>query len=439
MVGRIKVIAIDSSLKETLHRQIETELDCVLTAWFPRSLDTEHGGFLCDFDYRWKPAGSQQKMLEYQARQTIAAARSAMRSAALREVASHGFRYLRDHMWDSRFGGWFRLLDRTGNPLDEAKHGHGSSYAVSACVRCYELTGEPGCLELAKAAFTWLDEHAHDHAHGGYFVLYRRDGVPILKMDQGAIPERTRDAIGTPIGFKDANTTSDLLNCFADLYRVWPDALLRERLEELLCIVRDRLVVAPGLMHMYAHPDWTPLPDFVRYGQVLRSANHLLSAAEALHNAVDPLTTRVTKSMVDMMLRVAWDSNQGGFHLAGSSFGPVYIEDTMVFVRDKAWWPQAEGMKALLAMARLHPSEADNYVSHFAQLWQYIREYIIDAKRGGWLAAGRDTNPEAGKRPKASVWKDCSHESEALLDCLSLLVSQVVPRKKFSGPSALDR
>ena len=45
---------------------------------------------------------------------------------------------------------------------------------------------------------------------------------------------RYRDAIGTPIGYKDANTTSDLLKAFADLFRVWPDALLRTRLEEML-------------------------------------------------------------------------------------------------------------------------------------------------------------------------------------------------------------
>ena len=172
---------------------------------------------------------------------------------------------------------------------------------------------------------------------------------------------------------------------------------------------------------MYFHPDWRPLPDFVRYGQVLRSANHLLFAAEALHGAADPLTTQVVKSMVDTMRRVAWDPANGGFHLAGSSFGPVHIEGTIVFVRDKSWWPQAEGMKSFLTMARLHASEAGNYVSNFVQLWQYIKKYIIDAKHGGWLAVGLDTNPADWKRPKASMWKDCSHETEALLDCLPIL------------------
>ena len=328
-------------------------------------------------------------------------------------------------MWDQSLGGWYRCLNQSGDPLEGAtKHGHGTAYAISACVACYDTTGDPECLELAKLAFSWLEEHAHDDKHGGYFVFYAREGKPILSTDQGHRPPGdNRDAIGTPIGCKDANTNSDLLKAFADLYRVWPDPLLRQRLEEVLCIVRDRLVVAPGLMHMYANPDWTPLPDVVRYGQILRTAIILLSASESLFGTLDSMTERIAKSMVDTMLRIAWDRDQGGFHLAGSSFGPLRLEDTVVFVRDKVWWAQADGLRALLAMARLHPDDRIDYASHFVRLWQYVKKYVIDAKRGGWLSAGLDTNPEARKRPKATVWKDASHEIEALLDSLRMLNS----------------
>jgi len=412
------------AMKDRLRGQLQKELHDVLSAWFPRSVDREYGGFLCDFDNRWRPSGLQHKMLEYQARQTIAAARGAhhfARPDVLREAAQHGFRYLKETMWDSGQGGWFRMLDRIGNPLESAtKHGHGSAYAISACVACYELTGDPECLALAKSGFAWLEAHAHDGRHGGYFVFYQRDGTPILNSDQQR-SSQTRDAIGTPIGLKDANTTTDLLACFADLYRVWPDAVLRERLAELLSILRDRLVVAPGVMHMYAHPDWTPVPDFARYGQILHSADHLLSASQALAGAVDPISEQVAKGMVDTMLRVAWDPQKGGFYLAGSSFGPTYIEDMTVFVGNKCWWFQATGMKALLSMAQLRPADANEYMSYFVHLWEYVRQYLIDKKYGGWFPAGLDTNPEASKRPKASLWKDSSHETQALVDCLMML------------------
>jgi mannobiose 2-epimerase len=413
------------SMKILLRGELETELRRLVDVWFPRSVDREHGGFLCDFNRRWRPSGAQHKMLEYQARQTTASARAAAQFpdlAFLREAALHGFRYLEEKMWDHRYGGWYRILDRNGEPLEEAtKHGHGFGYAISACVACYELTRDPNCLDLAKTAFAWLEEHARDDKHGGYFVFYRQDGAPILSRD--AAPRGIRDHIGTPIGFKDANTTSDLLDSFSDLYRVWPDALLRTRLEEMLHIMRDRLVVPPGLMHMYAQPDWTPLPDFVRYGQIIHSSNHLWLASEALAGAADRVTARVSKSMVDTMLRVAWDAEKGGFHFAGSTFGPINFEGTVLFVRNKSWWPQAEGMKALLAMARLYPDEADFYLERFVRQWGYVKRYLIDAKHGGWFSTGLDTNPEAAKEPKATMWKDASHETRALLACLRLLDS----------------
>ena len=414
-------------IKERLRDEFEMELHRHMRIWFPRTIDREHGGFLCNFNYRWKPSGPQLKMLEYQARETSAAARAAAHFPDLKhlpEAAAHGFQYLKERMWDRSLGGWYRMLDRTGEPLEGAtKHGHGSAYAISACVACYELTMNRECLELAKLAFTWLEEHAHDNRHGGYFVFYRRDGKPILWGDEGPVPGQTRDPIGTPFGFKDGNTTADLLACFADLYRVWPDTVLRKRLEEMLCIMRDHFVVAPGVMHMFVHPDWTPVPDFARYGQTLHAAMHLLAASKALGGAVDPVTERVSASILDTMLRIAWDPDHGGFHLAGSSFGPTYMDDNVIYVRDKLWWVQADAMSVLLEIARLRPADETEYLRHFVRLWEYVKKYLIDAKHGGWFSAGLDTNPEARRRPKATLWKDCKHETEALLDCLMLLDS----------------
>jgi mannobiose 2-epimerase len=200
-----------------------------------------------------------------------------------------------------------------------------------------------------------------------------------------------------------------------------------------LRIVRDRLVVAPGLMHMFSNPDWTPQPDVVRYGQILRSAIILLAASESLYGTLDATTAATAKSMVDTMLRVAWDRDQGGFHLAGSALGAVRLEEAVVFVRDKVWWAQADGLRALLAMAGLHPGDAIGYALHFERLWRYVNDNLIDAKRGGWFSAGLDTNPEARKRPKATAWKDASHEIEALLECLRML-NAPQPRSPESSP-----
>jgi mannose/cellobiose epimerase-like protein (N-acyl-D-glucosamine 2-epimerase family) len=97
-------VELHETITESLRHQFRTELHNILSAWFPRSVDREHGGFLCDFENRCRPSGLQHKMLEYQARQTIAAARGTpqfSRPDVLREAALNGFRYLKETVADS--------------------------------------------------------------------------------------------------------------------------------------------------------------------------------------------------------------------------------------------------------------------------------------------------------------------------------------------------
>ena len=80
-------------------------------------------------------------------------------------------------------------------------------------------------------------------------------------------------------------------------------------------------------------------------------------------------------------------------------------------------------MRALLRMALLYPDDERNYRQRFHQLWSYIKEYIIDERRGGWLWVGKDARPRRWRSAKATPWKEPSHEVHSLLECLRLLRS----------------
>src|SRR5262249_24438429 len=152
----------------------------VIDVWFPRSLDREYGGFLCDFDRRWKSCGLNDKLLEFQARHTWFAAEASLvypRNESLREAVQHGFSYLRDALWDETSGGWFSRLDRAGKPLQERKRTDGFAYAILACIATSRATSEPAALHLARESFEWIHRHAWDSQYGGYFKQLRRDGT----------------------------------------------------------------------------------------------------------------------------------------------------------------------------------------------------------------------------------------------------------------------
>ncbi len=399
----------------------------VLDTWFPRSLDTTHGGFLCDFDRRWTASGPHDKLLEFQGRHLCAAAdacRLYPDELRFREAMEHGFRFLREVMWDHEAGGWFHRLDRTGNRLEHGtKHSHGIAYGLDACVAVYEASGDPAALELAKAGFQWLDEHAWDRAHGGHFGFLTRDGRAILEPAQSPWPTEL-DTIGSPLGLKDLNVHSDLLETFLRLYRIWPDPVVAARLAESVDIISRRMLVPQtGALHYYATPDWQPIPHLVRAGYQFQAAYRLTMAPELTGAAGALLRTATT--LMEHVLRHSRDDN-GGFWYAAPGALPLELHGQLLSVQHKPWWVQVEGLKTFLVLSRLAP-ENPQYLREFEALWELIEKQYLDSRYGGFYAYGlRRRHRMPGMAPKeftvkGHAWKDARHEARALLTCIEIL------------------
>lgn len=71
----------------------------------------------------------------------------------------------------------------------------------------------------------------------------------------------------------------------------------------------------------------------------------------------------------------------------------------------------------MLTLAATFPD--DDYAQRASQLWTYIDAHIIDHRRGGWNAVGRDSPGFDRKAPKATVWKDPCHEGFALIGAVA--------------------
>ncbi|HUG27740.1 MAG TPA: AGE family epimerase/isomerase [Gemmatimonadales bacterium] len=401
----------------------------VLDPWFPRCIDRDYGGFLCDFDRMWRPCGTHDKLLEFQARQTLTAA-EALRfypdDQRLRLAAVHGVRCLREVMWDREAGGWYHLTDRAGQPLEaQTKHTHGFAYAIQACAAVHAVTGDPEALVHAKEGFAWMDRLARDEVHGGYFGFLSRDGVPIMDAAQCPWPAE-RDTVNTEFGLKDLNVHSDLVETFVYLYRVWPDATVGARLHEILDIVTKRMVVpSTGAMHFFVTPDWHPIPHLIRAGYQCHNAFRILMAI-GLAGDADHLR-RSARLMVDHALRYLVDHDTGGFYYASPGAGPETLRGHDIRVKSKDWWVQMEALKALRAIARLIPEE-EKYARAFQVQWRYVQRYLLDEEFGGVYSAGLDQDsrwrrqlgpsfaPDSTTR-KGDRWKDASHDARALLYC----------------------
>lgn len=384
----------------------------VIDAWFPRSLDKEHVGFHSHFARDWQWAANNGKFSVFQGRMTWVAAqmvlRDPQRKAEFLPIVRQGLDYLKNTQWDKEYGGFYWLLDDNGKidpRIGDRKHLYGIGFCIYGAAAAYQATGDPAALALAKDGFLWTDKHAHDAAHGGYFEWLNRDGTPVVP--QAANGQVQMAPIGVA-GYKSMNTHIHLLEAFTQLYEVWPDPLLRERLEELLVVVRDRICVAPGAMNLYFTNDWRALPDHDSYGHDVETAYLMLETDEFLHHQASPATERMARMLVDHALAYGWDHEHGGFYREGTTFGKP--EDTL-----KEWWIQAEGLNALLLMHERYGKQDGIYFQRFLEQWEFIRLHTIDSQQHGlYNLTKADGTPVI--LDKGSIWKGAYHDGRAFLN-----------------------
>lgn len=396
------------------YRQVESEVNTalqrdVLDPWFPRAVDPEHGGFRAHFGAEWQAEPSQGKFSVFEGRMTWVAAQVVLREPERKQqfipIVEQGVDYLQNVLWDKQDGGFYWGLDDAGQvtpAFTDHKDLYGEGFCIYGLAAAYEATHDARALTLAQQAFAWIDQHAHDDKNGGYFEWLTRDGTPVkMQVENGRVE---MNQIG-PIGFKSMNTHIHLLEAFTELYRVWPDAHLRARLEEMLAIVRDRVSVEPGVMDLYFTDAWQAIPDHDSYGHDVETAYLLLETDEVLHGKASDATERMAKMLVDHALAYGWDVQHGGFYREGTTFGKP--EDTM-----KEWWVQAEGLNALLLMHDRYGRTNPVYWQRFLEQWAFMRAHTIDAEHQGlWNLTTDEGKPVV--LDKGSIWKAAYHDSRA--------------------------
>lgn len=407
--------------------------------WFPLAVDRENGGYYTDITFDWKISPVQHKMIVTQARYMWAASKAATMfdNSAYEEAAGHGFDFLRRSMWDASTGGFFQMRDGHGKVCDylgffDEKRTYGNAFAVYGLAALYELTRERKVLDFAVEAFHWIEDHARDAEGKGYFQFIGPDGRPFDKSSA----YKTKAYDDVELGYKDQNSSIHLLEAYTELYKVWPDPALKERLSALLLLVRDVITTKRGHMNLFFHPDWTPLSfrdaprevreknyrlDHVSFGHDYETAFLMLEASHALGITGDTATLATAKRMLDHALANGWDEENGGFYDAGYYFAGE--ERCTIIQQTKNWWAQAEALNILLMMSRIFP-ENKTYPRYFARQWEYVDKYLLDHDNGDWYEGGLDKEPHFKNGPKGHIWKCNYHTGRAMMNCIRMLAPE---------------
>jgi mannobiose 2-epimerase len=435
--GRLKIAA-------QMQRSMTEEL---LKPWYPRSIDTADGGFLSTFSYDFKPVGNQDKMLVTQARHIWSNAKAAQLFPNVKYypyAAKHGFLFLKNVLWDKQYGGFYTYTDKHGNFKQSnfaPKEAYGNAFALYALAAYYQQSGDTSALNLAKTEFRWMEQHSHDPIYKGYYQHMERNGSPI-KRPAGISPN-------AELGYKDQNTSIHLLEAFTALYEVWPDDLLKTRLQEMLSLLTNTIIAPKGYLKLFFQPDWTPVSlrdssdaainkyksiDHVSFGHDVETAYLMLEANHALGSKNNEAVLQLGKKMVDHALDNGWDNKLGGFYDEGYYYknkpGISILADT------KNWWAQAEGLNTLLLMSGYYPNDKHKYYDKFLELWSYVQTYLIDHEHGDWYQGGLDKQPQYKTALKGQIWKGTYHNLRAMINCIAQLHPDKTPP---TAPSMLKK
>lgn len=404
--------------------QLKDELtENVLDFWFPRSVDTEYGGFITSYDKTGEFAGNGNKQIVTQARMVWLNARLAGEGYGQEyaDLAEHGLEFLLEDMWDEAHGGFYWEVERNGTVSKPNKHLYGQSFGLYALSEYARSLDDDRAAKYAHELVDLMDKHAKDEEFGGYVEYFTPDWTPITEgqtylqnIEPDWSPKESGDAVLDPT-LKLTNTHLHLMEAFTTYYEAFKTERGRQRLHELLTIVTNTVYRTGRRFCTDKHaPDWTPLQDdeefrIVSYGHDLEGVWLVMEAAAAL-NISTSLFSELFETLWEYSLEHGYDEDYGGFYFYGGFDEPASF-------RIKAWWVQAECMISALRMYE-HTGDTQ-YFDVFEETWEFIRQYHIDDDYGEWHSGITDDLEPVGR--KGAVYKGAYHNGRALLECIDTL------------------
>jgi cellobiose epimerase len=393
---------ITADFAEQVHQQL---FGHILPFWMGPALDHEHGGWLAWMSNDLRADRTQPKGLILNCRilWTFSAVYRIQPEAIYRQMAERAFEVVMHSFWDGGDGGAYWQLSDRGEVLDDSKKTYGQAFYIYALAEYFRSFADPVALARACRLFEFVEQHAHDPRHAGYWEVRRRDWSETAD---------TRLSDKDMNEMKSMNNHLHLLEAFANLYRVWKEPRVKERLIELIKLFDER-ILDPRTHHLRHFFDeaWQIRSKTYTFGHDIEASWLLCEAANALNDAA--LLERTQEIALAIAARVFDEGRapDGGLYYEGQ-------QGTIVDARTE-WWPQAEAVVGFLAAFEL--SGEKKYWHAAQQAWQYIEDHFVDREHGDWFwRINEDGKPDTSL-PKISEWKGPYHTSRACLEVLRRL------------------
>ena len=344
------------SLRDFYKKQL---LEDTVPFWFPRSYDTEYGGYLLMRDADGSLIDTDKAVwIQGRACWLLATLYNTVepRQEWL-EGAKIGYTFLRDRCFNTD-GKMYFHVDRTGDPIRMRRYFFSETFAVIAAAAYAKASGDPEAADFARNMFGICLEYAQGERQIEPKFEPTRPakgiGVPMIMMNTA---QQLRDTIGDPrCDEAIAGWITEIETYFIK--------------DDIRCVMEQ---VAPD-GSIIDHIDGRTLNP----GHAIEGAWFILHEARYRNN--DPKLVDLGCRMLDYMWERGWDKEHGGILY----FRDVYDKPVQEYWQDmKFWWPQNETIIATLLAYLVTGNE--RYAHMHEQIHHYAYSHFHDKEHGEWF------------------------------------------------------
>lgn len=388
-------------LKKMLKTEIQKHLETGLLPFWQGMKDEAYGGFYGYLGYDLKLDRKAVKGCILNSRILWFFSNAYLLSGEkeLLESARHAYSFLKDCCLDGEYGGVYWSLQYDGTPEDTIKHTYNQAFAVYALSSYYDASKDGQALEMALRLYHLIEEKCRDSE--GYLEAFERDFQPAQNdklSENGVMAGRTM------------NTLLHVFEAYTELYRVSQEADVADRLRYILDLIAEKVYnPRAGRQEVFFDSSWNSLIDLYSYGHDIETAWLLDRGLEVLGDAFyTEKMTPVTKTITENIYNRAYT----GHSLVNEAENGV-VDPTRV------WWVQAEAVVGFLN--GYEKQREQKYLEASADIWSYIRDYMIDKRPGSEWYAKLDPDRHPIPEPVVEPWKCPYHNGRMCFEVIRRL------------------
>ncbi|MGN0160760.1 MAG: AGE family epimerase/isomerase [Lachnospiraceae bacterium] len=377
--------------------------DDIIPFW-NKMKDNENGGFYGYAD----PRGIADKksikgaILNSRILWFYSAAYRLLKKPELLEMANHAYSFLTDYCFDGSCGGVFWSVNADGSPYDETKHTYNQAFAIYALSAYYQAGNNKDALDLAYTLYHTIENTCRDE--DGYLEAFSRDFTPVSNdklSENGVIAERTM------------NTLLHVLEGYTELYKAGGDVEVGNSIKEILWLFKTKVYNSERkICNVFFDRNYQSLIDLESYGHDIE-ASWLIDRGCAVLGDTD-----CYNEMLPIINGLAEGTYLNGIdnihHAMNNECENGRID------RKKVWWVQAEAVTGFFNAYQNNPQNTE-YLRISEQIWEYIREHIIDRNSGEWIENIEADNTVKPGQALAHSWKCPYHNGRMCIEMIQRL------------------